>query len=778
MVIKKLKTKIVIIFLFLSLINPTIMLAESTNDKTIITPLDSLEGFSERYDEIKLNPYPQIVSDNTPVEQWSRMIGVGQVNGGYSVVQTTDGGYMIGGFTGYAGETSFKMLLLKTDERGIQQWVKTYDGVLANTGGAYAMQPTDDGGYILAGWTGVEKAPFSYKLWLVKTDSEGTMEWNHMYGYSGWSYAVSVRQTRDGGYVAAGYHGAAGWILKIDAQGHEQWNTSIPDSTIAYSVWQTNEDRYIVTGYYFPGVKPFIMYLCKLDNSGNIIWKKDYRGRDTTYGRDILQTINGGYLICGSTMDENKKEIGMLIQTDLQGTIIKEQRFDTDGKWCSFSSFQQMDDGGYIIVGILNSNNSDLGTDVWLVRIDETWTEMWEAIYGTGLDIVDTGADNSYVYKIADGGFILSGSVRYRGFVPQTILLIKLAEEHSFNRRPKPPTLSMDSFYTVGETAKLSLVTTDPDINDVSYYIDWGDNQSEDWFGPFYSNENINAYHIFEKRGRYNIRVRAMDTYNEMSDWSDIIVVASSPSHFLFQQHKYEWRGLYPQIAISLKNIFLVQSQGRYSGLSITSEPSSGNIIKKSMCRDSGPAFFQTSQSSHSSVNLSDEVSWIHYDDGVNVNSFRWNGGGEQPNMMEWGIRLTSDELAPFDGATVTTIRHYHGWSGDPRPFVIEGEIRVYDARTPVSRGNLLTSEPFRVVNVGWSNVDLTHPVMINASKDLWVCLYVENYTGFPAGVAKGPTKRMKSSWVTSDDIHWEQLMDAGYHYTWNLWVGVSNLTI
>jgi len=184
--------------------------------------------------------------------EWNRTYGGASTDWGHSVEQTSDEGYIVAGYTTSFGLAGVHFWLVKTNATGNMEWNKTY-----GAGGeeAFSVQQTSDGGYIVAGYTysfGAGGGDF----WLVKTDPAGNEQWNQTYGGAGGEMAYSVEQTGDGGYIAAGATDSFGagssdlWLVKTDASGNLQWNKTYGGAGIdmALSVKQTNDRGYIVAG--------------------------------------------------------------------------------------------------------------------------------------------------------------------------------------------------------------------------------------------------------------------------------------------------------------------------------------------------------------------------------------------------------------------------------------------------------------------------------------------------------------------------------------------------
>jgi hypothetical protein len=105
------------------------------------------------------------------VVRFAKTYGGTYVDWAYSVQQTSDGGYIVAGWTTSLGAGD-DILLIKTDANGNVQWAKTYGG--ESWDGAYSVQQTSDGGYIVAGWTWSFGAGWD-DIFLIKTDVNGNI---------------------------------------------------------------------------------------------------------------------------------------------------------------------------------------------------------------------------------------------------------------------------------------------------------------------------------------------------------------------------------------------------------------------------------------------------------------------------------------------------------------------------------------------------------------------------------------------------------------------------
>jgi hypothetical protein len=154
---------------------------------------------------------------------WAKTYGGGYSDVARSIQQTSDGGYIVAGWTLSFGAGGLDFWVLKLDASGQVQWQKTYGGGYSDV--ARSIQQTSDGGYIVAGWT-LSFGAGNYDVWVLKLNASGNVVWQKTYGGGSDDYAESIQQTSDGGYIVAGETWSFGagsadfWVLKLDANGN------------------------------------------------------------------------------------------------------------------------------------------------------------------------------------------------------------------------------------------------------------------------------------------------------------------------------------------------------------------------------------------------------------------------------------------------------------------------------------------------------------------------------------------------------------------------------
>ncbi|MFZ8804522.1 MAG: MopE-related protein, partial [Candidatus Calescibacterium sp.] len=143
-----------------------------------------------------------------PASTFAKKIGGSNDDGAYSIIQSSDGGYVVAGWTSSFGAGGLDIYVLKLDSGGNVQWTKTIGG--SGDDVAYSIIQSSDGGYVVAGYTSSFGAGWDWDIYVVKLDSEGDVVWTKTIGGSSYDVATSIIQSSDGGYVVAGWTSSFG----------------------------------------------------------------------------------------------------------------------------------------------------------------------------------------------------------------------------------------------------------------------------------------------------------------------------------------------------------------------------------------------------------------------------------------------------------------------------------------------------------------------------------------------------------------------------------------
>jgi len=299
-----------------------------------------------------------------------------------SACQTTDGGYILAGSTDAFGNNS-QIMSLKTDADGTFQWQNVYNGTGSDSD--KSVQQTTDGGYILVGSTTTPCN--SSQVYLVKTGPDGTPQWQKNYGERGDEFGESVQQTTDGGYIISGDiqsgNTTKAILVKTDMNGTQQW-------------------------------------LNTYETAGN-----------STTAKSVRQTSDGGYIFVGRDLNPNATNTQVpggvsgvyIVKTDSNGNTQWTQDYDLFAQFDSGSSVVQTDDGGYMVVGTADDVDK---IHILAIKVDANGNLLNSGRYWQIDSPAGTFIGKS-ITPTSDGGFILACSAWvYSDFVGTFPYIVKI----------------------------------------------------------------------------------------------------------------------------------------------------------------------------------------------------------------------------------------------------------------------------------------------------------------------------------------------------------------
>lgn len=194
---------------------------------------------------------------------WSRSIGGNDIEGLNSIIQSTDGGYVIVGSE--IADSKSHIILVKTDAEGKVDWAKRYTGT-ATGEVAKAIVETSDGGFALAGYS--PNYGGAVEITLIKTDNEGNLLWGKYYGGPEADLGYDLEITYDGGFLIVGHSEHDGILVRTNATGDTVWTHTLQVSSVAklYSATSTENHGYFLTGITAPYNLDF--FFARTDSAG------------------------------------------------------------------------------------------------------------------------------------------------------------------------------------------------------------------------------------------------------------------------------------------------------------------------------------------------------------------------------------------------------------------------------------------------------------------------------------------------------------------------------
>lgn len=380
--------------------------------------------------------------------EWEKSFGGSDAEFSRSIIQTSDGGYVVAGYsysndgdvTGNHGSADY--WIIKLDQNRTVEWKKSYGGT--NEDFATSIIQTSDGGYLVGGYVysndgNVSGNHGARDYWIVKLDEMGVIDWQKCFGGTASEFLQSIAQTSDGGYILAGstfsndgdvtgYNGQGDyWIVKLNQSGVMEWQKCLGgnDEDNAYSIVQTSDGGYAVAGLSRStdlgttanhGGRDYL--IIKLNQSGVMEWQKCYGGSDDDYAQSIIQTSDGGYVIAGNTYSNDGDVSGYngnrdywIVKLNHSGLISWIKCFggtDLDHAY----SIIESSEGGYVIAGSTRSGDGDVignhnpgEVDIWVIMLDQNGTAEWKMCFGGS-----NGDDGNSIIQNSDGNYVISGS--------------------------------------------------------------------------------------------------------------------------------------------------------------------------------------------------------------------------------------------------------------------------------------------------------------------------------------------------------------------------------
>jgi len=397
-------------------------------------------------------------SQSQLVKQWDYSYGGDWHDYLTAFQRTADGGYILGGFSssdssGDKTQNTFgydDYWIVKTDAFGTKQWDKDYGGVGGNR--LYSVNPTTDGGYIIGGWTTADSSGDKTEhtrdtsinqfdqgdYWIVKIDSLGNKQWDKAFGGKRGDYLYCVKETFDGGYILGGYScsDSSGdksennqdtsinynkrddyWIVKTDSSGQKEWDKTFGGARIdrLMSLQQTADEGFILGGYSSSGISGDKTqssrgmedyWIVKVDKLGNKQWDKRFGGNYNDELGSLYITVDGGLILGGSSSSDSSGDKTQancqsnidywIVKIDAAGNFQFDNTYGGSLNETHFFQISQTPDGGYLLAGISSSDSSCEKTEndialeqSWVVKTDGSGNKIWDKTLRTNAVFYD-----------------------------------------------------------------------------------------------------------------------------------------------------------------------------------------------------------------------------------------------------------------------------------------------------------------------------------------------------------------------------------------------------
>jgi len=321
-------------------------------------------------------------------EVWNDTFGGGQDDTLYHAAPTSDGGFILTGSTRSYGGGDEDVWLVKIDANGEKKWDRVFEKSSSDFDVGYHVLQASDGGYLVTGAS--RGGPGWCGVWLIKTDSDGIVEWQKGFGGNEADRAHCALETPDGGYVAAGYtksmgdrnHGDA-YIVKVNSTGALEWEKDYGGSgtkEIIYSMAMIPGE-----GFVFAGVTERVgmedeVYVLKTDLDGNRLWDEHYGGALDDRAYTVVTVTDGSCLVGGRYGTHDSGDQLYLLELNTDGDVVDSRLFGGTGdEGCR--DIEVSTDGGLLLAGYTTSRGSG-GSDMWLVKVDGNMDEEWNMTAG------------------------------------------------------------------------------------------------------------------------------------------------------------------------------------------------------------------------------------------------------------------------------------------------------------------------------------------------------------------------------------------------------------
>jgi PKD repeat protein len=433
---------------------------------------------------------------------------------------TSDGGFIAVGHT-TTTDWDGNVYLIRTNANGVVLWSKEYGGSIGLSDKGYSVRETSDGGFIVTGTTETYGSGGD-DVYVLKVNSTGAVQWTTTIGSAGTVSVMDagreVQETNDGGFIVVGYTSAVDinfsdvYLIKLNSAGVVQWKKTYGGSSydIGYTVQQTTDNGFIIgaTTNSF-GAGNWDAYLIKTDANGVLQWSKAYGKSGEDRAQCARQTPDGGYILCGRSNSFGAGNFDVaLYRTDANGTLLWTKAYGGAGDDQGF--YVRPNGASLVFCGYTVSFGAGI-KDVFFAKSDANGNVGCNEITGTGFSTANPSTITSTAGTTSTGGTAISPSTATRNTLSAKTVMCS-----------SPGACNVNANFTASSTTICSNGT-------VSFTNTSTGSTTQTWLvnGTSFSS-SVNATRTFPNAGTYEIKLIASN--GTCTDTNTVTILVSSPT--------------------------------------------------------------------------------------------------------------------------------------------------------------------------------------------------------------------------------------------------------
>jgi hypothetical protein len=297
-----------------------------------------------------------VKTDSVGDALWTRTYGGTDYQTATSCVQTPEGDFVMAGYTYGHAPNDWDVYVLKINSYGDSLWSRTFGG--DGDDRAESIVQTSEGDFMITGKT-ESFADSITDVYVIKIDTNGDSIWARNYGFNHYDFSHSIKETSDGGYIISGESWDTDvrrwfiYLLKIDNMGDIIWERRIAGYVYIFgkSVVETYDNGYVVAGRVdYRDHRRNDVFIMKTDAFGDSLWAYSYYGVLDDYGESVQKTPDGGFIIAGYTSVPRFDTKSYFIKTDRDGGLEWTRTYGGEYDEVLYS-IECTPDGGFIASG-------------------------------------------------------------------------------------------------------------------------------------------------------------------------------------------------------------------------------------------------------------------------------------------------------------------------------------------------------------------------------------------------------------------------------------------